>query len=423
MSTLVSVLAMIRVWWVWPRLAASSGLGRRLYRPARRRRRRVVEDIGGVEVFHARRALYLDVPRLTHWTAGPSGWSARVWLRPGDIPLDYQKRVEPLRQGFRAGSVALIPLSPGFARLTVLRRDPLASPPPWGPAADVDGRHLRVAVTEGGAPWIWDLVATPHALIVGWTGGGKSGWEAAIVAALAPTDAAILAADLKHGLELGLAGPRLTTLATTPAAALSVFDAVLDVIARRAAVCRAAGVRNVLDLPAGHPCRRPIVVVVDEVAELLLLVGDGKDVPKRLNVALLRVVQLGRALGVHVVIGGQRFGSDIAPNVTSIRAQLGQRVVCRVADRESAVMGLGDIADDAVVAAQGISEDLPGVAVVSGGPAGWQRVRSLYVSAADLARIAQETAGNAPSWSELTRDLPAPLPLDDIAPPEPEGKP
>jgi S-DNA-T family DNA segregation ATPase FtsK/SpoIIIE len=406
-GALENVLAVLRVWVVWRRLAALCGLGRRVHRLPRRGLRRVVEDLpGGSQIVVARSALYLDVPRLSHWRVTPDGWSARVWLRPGDTLTDYQSRAEELRHGFRAGSVAIAPLSPGFARLIVLRRDPLRLAPTWGPfaAADADGvvTRVRLAVDEAGNPWWWDLAETPHALIAGKTGGGKSGWLAALVTALAPTSAALVGLDLKAGLELGLAARRLTVLATTPAESADVLAQVLALIEDRAQVCRRANVRGVADLPGLDPARRPVFVIVDEVAELLLITGDDKDTPKRLNVLLLRVAQLGRALGIHVVVAGQRFGSDLAPGVTSVRAQLGQRVVCSVADRESAVMGLGDVAPDAVDAALRIDEDLPGVAVVTGGPIGWRRVRSLYVPAAELACAASELADLTPTWEDLS---------------------
>ena len=37
---------------------------------------------------------------------------------------------------------------------------------------------------------------------------------------------------------------------------------------------------------------------------------------------MIRVAQLGRALGVHLVVAGQRIGSDLGPGVTALRSQL-----------------------------------------------------------------------------------------------------
>lgn len=77
----------------------------------------------------------------------------------------------------------------------------------------------------------------------------------------------------------------------------------------------------------------PIVVIVDEIAELFLIAGRSeKDEAQAAATALVRLAQLGAALGVYLVVAGQRVGSDLGPGVTALRAQLGGRVCHRVAD-------------------------------------------------------------------------------------------
>jgi len=133
----------------------------------------------------------------------------------------------------------------------------------------------------------------------------------------------------------------------------------------------------------------PLVVIVDEIAELYLTDGSRqpKDDADRCGTLLLRVAQLGAALGVHLVVAGQRVGSDIGPRVTALRSQLGGRIAHRAHDEASAEMTLGDVNPDAVFTAQTITEDEQGVAVVAMNGR-WTRARSRVVSVSDAAAIA-----------------------------------
>lgn len=64
----------------------------------------------------------------------------------------------------------------------------------------------------------------------------------------------------------------------------------------------------------------PVVVLVDEVAELFLMAD--KSEKEEVSRTLLRMAQLGRAFGVYLIICGQRIGADLGPGVTALRAQL-----------------------------------------------------------------------------------------------------
>jgi hypothetical protein len=393
--------AVLRLLWMWPRIAVGAGLGRRTDESRRSGRRWVPSSPGGVVV--ATRPRLSDFPKLTHWRVGPYGWRARLRLRPGDTPEAVAKAAPALRQSFRAAVVSVRPQAPGYVELVVLRRDPLATPPVYEPAV-VAPAVVRLAVDEAGEPWCLDFRKYPHALIAGATGSGKSNLPQALVKALAPTDAGVVGIDCKFGLELSLVEPRLTALATDPTSALDVLDRVHRLVESRAGACRAAGVRSVWELPEGHPARRSVFVIVDEVAELILLAGPGdplKEVKQKLGAALLRAVQLDRFAGVAVLICGQRFGSDLGGPVTAIKSQLAARLVGRCSDTDTVKMSLGDIGPDAVEACTSIDPATPGVMISAGGPFGWERIRSLYVPTAEVVDVARRHADRTPSWAEL----------------------
>jgi S-DNA-T family DNA segregation ATPase FtsK/SpoIIIE len=199
-------------------------------------------------------------------------------------------------------------------------------------------------------------------------------------------------------MELSLYAPRLSALATNRTQAVRLLSALVELTLDRMALCRGARVRNVWGLPDGErPV--PVVVIVDELAELFLIANRGeKDEAQAAGTALIRLAQLGAALGVFLVVAGQRVGSDLGPGVTALRAQLGGRVCHRVADPGTAEMALGDLNPDALKAAQAIRPDQAGTAVLASGD-GWERARSHLVSEAD----AEATAA---AYAHLTPDLP-----------------
>src|SRR6185437_12779533 len=93
----------------------------------------------------------------------------------------------------------------------------------------------------------------------------------------------------------------------------------------------------------------PIVVVIDEIAELFLASGKAEEARRNeIVTALIRLAQLARAAGIFLEIAGQRFGAELGKGATMLRAQLTARVVHRVNDKQTAEMGLGDISPEAM---------------------------------------------------------------------------
>ena len=118
---------------------------------------------------------------------------------------------------------------------------------------------------------------------------------------------------------------------------------------------------DIWSLPA-HLRPVPVVVLVDEVAELALYASKEEEKRRdRIITALARLAQLGCAAGIYLEICGQRFGSELGKGITMLRAQLTGRTAHRVNDESSANMAFGDIAPDAVLAAIQIPTDMPGV--------------------------------------------------------------
>ncbi|WP_236567903.1 MULTISPECIES: FtsK/SpoIIIE domain-containing protein [unclassified Nocardiopsis] len=159
--------------------------------------------------------------------------------------------------------------------------------------------------------------------------------------------------------------------------------------------------RNIWQLPE-QVRPTPVVTVVDEVAELYLMTDKSeKDEIARTSTLLLRNAQLGRAFGLHLVVAGQRVGSDLGPGVTALRSQITGRICHRVNDGETAKMALGDLAPDSLSAALKIPAEMPGVSVTVGADGRWYRGRSDLTTEQMAEEASAEYAHMAPAWELL----------------------
>ncbi|MGW2033056.1 FtsK/SpoIIIE domain-containing protein [Streptomyces sp. NPDC001811] len=345
------------------------------------------------------------VPRCGLIRPTSSGFVLLVRLLPGQVPEDFVKAAPALAEGWQVHAVRVTSWKPGVVRVVASAADPLAAP--RVPKQRGPGHLLRVTVgvLETGAAWVLDLRRVPHWLIVGATRSGKSTLINALVAGLAPQPVALVGIDCKGGMELSLYEPRLSALATNREQAVRLLTALVDLTLDRMTVCRAARVRNIWGLPdKERPV--PVVVIVDEIAELFLVASrNEKDEAQAAGTALIRLAQLGAALGVFLVVAGQRVGSDLGPGVTALRAQLGGRVCHRVADPGTAEMALGDLNPDALKAAQAITPEQAGTAVLASGD-GWERARSHLITESEAEAVAAEYAHLTPVLSELHVEAP-----------------
>ncbi|UED88541.1 FtsK/SpoIIIE domain-containing protein [Streptomyces profundus] len=339
----------------------------------------------------------------THPKAG--GFWFLVRLLPGQVPEDFVKAAPAMAHDWEMHAVRVTTERPGVVRVSATFADPLRHPSV--PRQRDPGRLLRVVVgvLESGGAWAIDLRQVPHWLVVGATRSGKSTLINALVSGLAPQRVALVGIDCKGGMELSLFGQRLSALATDRAEAIRLLNALVRMARERMEHCRSAGVRTLWGLPEEErPV--PVVVIVDEIAELFLVANRmEKDDAQSVATALVRLAQLGAALGIFLIVAGQRVGSDLGPGVTALRSQLGGRVCHRVTDSGTAEMALGDLHRDALHAAQSIAPDVPGTAVLACG-GGWERARSHLVSEREAQAIANEYRHLTPDLPQLHDDTP-----------------
>ncbi|WP_035853747.1 FtsK/SpoIIIE domain-containing protein [Kitasatospora azatica] len=367
-------------------------------------------------------------PRIKRIRPTTTGLRVRLRLAPGQEPADVAASAERLRHAWGVHSVHVTVIKSGVVELRmtgfdVLRKVRMPRKLPSGPMV------VPVALREDGTAFVRDYRPIPHAMTLGATQSGKSVYIRNLVKGLASLTVALVGIDCKRGVELAPFAPRLSALAIDPDQAAELLDVLVEEMEARYDLIRAqqgigAGVADeeitsdIWGLPAKlRPV--PVVLLVDEVAELFL-VATSKDEKRRdvMVTQLIRLAQLGRAAGIYLEICGQRFGSELGKGATMLRAQLSGRVVHRVNDKPTAEMGLGDISPEAVLAATSIPPEMPGVAVAGDSSGGWCRIRTPELSLADAARACRATAHLVPDLPKLDRFRPhvPPAPASDPVP-------
>jgi S-DNA-T family DNA segregation ATPase FtsK/SpoIIIE len=365
-------------------------------------------------------------PRLGLIRPTPHGFQVTARLHDGQTPEDYEDALDKLAHAWRVHSVRLKSWRPGQVTLAATLVDPLETVAGLQVAAEGLLR-VRVGLLDNGNPYIIDFNVVPHWLNVGATQSGKSNLANALIKGLAPQPVALVGFDLKGGVEFTPYRQRLSALATERGECAELLADLIDIIKSRMALCRQYRVKNIWHPRLPEEVRpTPIVVLVDEMAELFLMADPDNEKEEVAAVAtrLLRVAQLGRAFGIYLFVCGQRIGSDLGKGVTALRAQLTGRVCHMVNDDETAKMCLGDMDRRAVAAARQISSDRPGTAVVIGSDSRWHHARSVHVLEEEAEAAAERYADLTPSWSLLT-DGPVididDSELDDYADPDMDG--
>ncbi|MEU9553303.1 FtsK/SpoIIIE domain-containing protein [Streptomyces werraensis] len=338
-----------------------------------------------------------------------SGLVMRLRMAAGQAPEDFNASADRLQHAWGVHAVHVRPTKPGRLELRLVGWDVLADVRPPRRRLRTEPLTLPLALREDGHWHVRDFRTLPHELILGATQSGKSVYLRNLLCGLARQPVALVGIDCKWGVELAPFAPRLSALADTPDRANDLLDVLVDEMEAR---FRLIGMRggagpdavltsDVWGLPEkARPV--PVVVVVDEVAELFL--ATSKDDEKRRDAMvtkLIRLAQLGRAAGIYLEVCGQRFGAELGKGATMLRAQLTGRVCHRVNDETSANMALSDIAPEAALAATRIPAERPGVAVVGDSSGGWSRVRSPHLTLEDATAVCRDTSGLIPELPRL----------------------
>ena len=172
-----------------------------------------------------------------------------------------------------------------------------------------------------GEIWVRDLTRMPHLLIAGSTGSGKS-------VAINTLIASLLFQHLPTSLRLLLIDPKMVELTpyegiphlvrpvvTAPEEAAGVLQGAVAHMERRYRMMSQVGARNLEQYNAkvGPEETLPyLVIVVDELADLMM------TAPKEVEGAILRLAQMARATGMHLILATQRPSVDILTSLIKV---------------------------------------------------------------------------------------------------------
>ena len=205
---------------------------------------------------------------------------------------------------------------------------------------------LALGKTIHGEPYVTDLASMPHLLIAGSTGTGKSvGLNAMLTSILfraTPDDVRLIMIDPKR-LELGMYEDiphLLTPVVVDPKKAANALRWAVREMEERYKLLAAEGVRNIdqynrnmrrlIDEGQSQEPEAPkplpfILVVIDELADLMMV--SGKEVEE----SIVRLAQMARAVGIHLILATQRPSVDVITGL--IKANMPARVSFRVSSK------------------------------------------------------------------------------------------
>jgi hypothetical protein len=204
-----------------------------------------------------------------------------------------------------------------------------------------------IGVTPEGKDLISDLGQIYHLLVGGSTGSGKTIFLQTMLSALLTThpDPKMLKLFISSsGLEDFVYFKDLPHLingdiVTDPAKAVELIQGIIaKEFDERARLLAEARCPNIIEYNAKSDVPLPpLVVVVDEFADLADQLGKKKD---DFYTNLRRIAQIGRKRGIHLVLCTQRPSANLVP--TDMRSQMNGRLALRVNDVQSSRMILED---------------------------------------------------------------------------------
>jgi S-DNA-T family DNA segregation ATPase FtsK/SpoIIIE len=279
--------------------------------------------------------------RVTQVHPGPVVTMFEFEPAPGVKVRRIEGLADDLALAMKAASVRIVSPLPGKAavgievpnnsRETVWFREIVQ-------ASEYQSQRSRLRIPLGkdifGTPVVANIEKMPHLLVAGATGSGKSVAINAIIMALLlnarPNEVKLVMVDPKM-LELSLYNDiphLLTPVVTQPKKAAETLRAVVAEMERRYRQLAEKGSKNIESYNKAVPEKERlpfIVVIIDELADLMM------TVQKEVEDSIMRIAQMARAAGIHLIVATQRPSVDVVTGL--IKANLPSRIAFQVASK------------------------------------------------------------------------------------------
>lgn len=363
--------------------------------------------------------------RVVQVLPGPVITRFELDLAPGVKVARISNLAKDLARSLSASSVRVVEVIPGKSyvgleipnetRETVSLIEVLES------EAFKSSRHpLTMALGNdiSGQPTVVNLAKMPHLLVAGTTGSGKSvGVNAMIISMLfksPPSDVRFIMIDPKM-LELSVyegIPHLLAPVVTDMKDAANALRWCVGEMERRYKLMSMSGVRNLKGFNdkveaaarAGTPLRDPlwkasdsmdseppylealpsIVVVVDEFADLIMIVG------KKVEELIARIAQKARAAGIHLILATQRPSVDVITGL--IKANIPTRIAFQVSSKIDSRTILDQQGAEALLGQGDMLYLPPGTSIPT-------RVHGAFVSDDEVHRVVEDwRARGAPNY-------------------------
>ena len=349
------------------------------------------EDMLAQSELLARKLQDFDIQgRITQVYPGPVVTMFEFEPAPGVKVSKIVNLADDLALAMKAGSVRIVAPLPGKAavgvevpnntRETVYFRQILETP-------EYQSNKSKLKIPLGkdifGASVIGSIDKMPHLLVAGATGSGKSVAINSIILAILfnarPNEVKLAMVDPKM-LELSVYADiphLLSPVVTQPKKAAETLRAIVAEMERRYRMLAEKGNKNIDSYNKAVPEseRLPyIVVIIDELADLMMTVA------REVEDSIMRLAQMARAAGIHLIVATQRPSVDVITGL--IKANLPSRISFQVSSKT----------DSRTILDANGAENLLGMGDMLFQPPGSShiiRAHGCYVSEAEIKRVVE----------------------------------